>query len=362
MPTPKPVPLELTDEERQVLTGWSRRRKTAQALTLRSRIVLECAAGRPNTEVAESLHVSRETVRKWRSRFAVDRLEGLSDEPRPGRPRLISDEQVELVITKTLEERGPGEDTHWSTRSMAAATGMSQTAVSRIWRAFGLKPHLTETWKLSTDPQFIDKVRDVVGLYLDPPEHALVLCVDEKSQIQALDRTAPCLPILPTTPARMTHDYVRNGTASLFAALEVASGSVIAHHYRRHRHQEFLRFLKLIDAAVPADLDLHLICDNYATHKTPAVKNWLLRHPRFHLHFTPTSSSWLNLVERWFAELTRRKLRRSAHRSVVALEADIRRWVNEWNAHPKPFVWAKTADEILESIASYCKRISAPGR
>jgi transposase len=241
---------------------------------------------------------------------------------------------------------------------MAAATGMSQTSVSRIWRAFGLKPHLTETWKLSTDPQFIDKVRDVVGLYLDPPEHALVLCVDEKSQIQALDRTAPCLPILPTTPARMTHDYVRNGTTSLFAALEIGSGSVIAHHYRRHRHQEFLRFLKLIDSAVPEDLGLHLICDNYATHKTPEVKKWLLRHPRFQLHFTPTSSSWLNLVERWFAELTRRKLRRSAHRTVTELEADIRRWINEWNADPKPFVWAKTADQILESIASYCQRLT----
>jgi transposase len=358
MPSPTPVPLELSDEERQVLTGWSRRRKTSQALALRSRIVLECAAGRPNTEIAESLGVSRETVRKWRSRFAVDRLEGLSDEPRPGRPRLVNDERVELVITKTLEERGPGEDTHWSTRSMAAATGMSQTSVSRIWRAFGLKPHLTETWKLSTDPQFIDKVRDVVGLYLDPPEHALVLCVDEKSQIQALDRTAPCLPILPTTPARMTHDYVRNGTTSLFAALEIGSGSVIAHHYRRHRHQEFLRFLKLIDSAVPEDLGLHLICDNYATHKTPEVKKWLLRHPRFQLHFTPTSSSWLNLVERWFAELTRRKLRRSAHRTVTELEADIRRWINEWNADPKPFVWAKTADQILESIASYCQRLT----
>src|ERR1039457_708169 len=357
MPSPTPVPLELSDEERQVLTGWSRRRNTAQALALRTRIVLECAAGRPNTEIAESLGVSRETVRKWRSRFAVDRLGGLSDEPRPGRPRLVNDERVELVITKTLEERGPGEDTHWSTRSMAAATGMSQTSVSRIWRAFGLKPHLTETWKLSTDPQFIDKVRDVVGLYLDPPEHALVLCVDEKSQIHALDRTAPCLPILPTTPARMTHDYVRNGTTSLFAALEIGSGAVIAHHYRRHR-QEFLRFLKLIDSAVPEDLGLHLICDNYATHKTPEVKKWLLRHPRFQLHFTPTSSSWLNLVERWFAELTRRKLKRSAHRSVPALNKDIRAWIEPWNENPQPFAWTKTADQILESIARYCRRIN----
>jgi transposase len=253
--------------------------------------VLASADGKTVTAVAADLGVSRDTVRKWRGRFQLSRLEGLSDEPRPGAPRTMTDEQVELVIAKTLEERGPGEDTHWSTRSMAAATGMSQSAISRIWRAFGLKPHLVKTWKLSTDPQFIEKVRDVVGLYLNPPEKALVLAVDEKSQIQALDRTAPCLPVLPTTPARMTHDYVRHGTTSLFAALDVTSGSVIAQHYRRHRHQESLRFLKLIDAAVPNGLELHLVCDNYATHKTEAVKKWLLRHPRFHLHFTPTSSS-----------------------------------------------------------------------
>ena len=324
--------------------------------------MLACADGGSNTEVAAALGVSRPTVAKWRSRFAVARLEGLSDEPRPGAPRTITDEQVEVVIAKTVEEQGPGQDTHWLTRSMAAATGMSQSAVSRIWRAFGLKPHLVQTWKLSTDPQFIEKVRDVVGLYLDPPDKALVLCVDEKSQIQALDRTAPCLPILPTTPARMTHDYVRNGTTSLFAALDTGSGSVIAAHYRRHRHQEFLRFLKLIDAAVPDGLDLHLICDNYATHKTPEVKKWLLRHPRFHLHFTPTSSSWINLVERWFAELTNRKLRRSAHRSVTELEADIRKWINAWNEDPKPFVWTKTADEILGTLAAYCQRISGSGQ
>jgi transposase len=265
------------------------------------------------------------------------------------------------VIAKTLAGQGPDQDTHWSTRSMAAATGMSQTAVSRIWRAFGLKPHLVQTWKLSSDPEFIGKVRDVAGLYLDPPDKALVLAVDEKSQIQALDRTAPCLPMLPTTSARMTHDYVRHGTASLFAALDVASGPVIAQHYRRHRHQEFLRFLKLIGTAVPSGLDLHLICDNYATHKTPEVQKWLLRHPRFHLHFTPTSSSWLNLAERWFAELTNRKLRRSAHRSVTELEADIRKWINEWNKDPRPFAWTKTADEILDTLAAYCRRISDSG-
>jgi transposase len=361
MPSPKLEPLVLSAQERQVLEGWARRRKTSQALAQRSRIVLACAGGASVTAVAADLKVSRDTVRKWRGRFQSSRLEGLGDEPRPGAPRKITDEQVELVVTKTLEERGPGQDTHWSTRSMAAATGMSQSAVSRIWRAFGLKPHLVETWKLSADPQFIDKVRDVVGLYLDPPEKALVLAVDEKSQIQALDRTAPCLPILPGTPARMTHDYVRHGTTSLFAAMDIASGSVIAHHYRRHRHQEFLRFLKLIDAAVPNGLELHLVCDNYATHKTEAVRKWLVRHPRFHLHFTPTSSSWMNLVERWFAELTNRKLRRSAHRSVTELEADIRRWINEWNRDPKPFVWTKTADEILDTLAAYCRRINDSG-
>jgi transposase len=238
---------------------------------------------------------------------------------------------------------------------------MSQTAVSRIWRAFGLKPHLEQSWKLSADPQFIDKVRDIVGLYLDPPERALVLCVDEKSQIQALDRAAPTLPLLPTTPARRSHDYVRHGTASLFAALDVTSGQVISSLHRRHRHQEFLRFLRTIDAAVPAGLDLHLVCDNYATHKTPAIKTWLLRHPRFHLHFTPTSASWLNLVERWFAELTNRKLRRSAHRSVAELEADINAWIAAWNDDPKPFVWTKTADEILDTLASYLQRTNDSG-
>ena len=361
MPSPKLAPIELSAEERQVLEAWMRRQKTSQALAMRSRVILRCAEGGTIGEAAAALGVSRDMVSKWRGRFVRDRLEGLSDEPRPGRPRLISDEQVERVISRTLEQAPPNGDTHWSTRSMATAAGLNQTAVSRIWRAFGLKPHLVETWKLSADPQFIEKVRDVVGLYLDPPQNALVLAVDEKSQIQALDRTAPCLPMLPTTPARMTHDYVRHGTTSLFAAMDIASGSVIAQHYRRHRHQEFLRFLKLIDAAVPGGLELHLVCDSYATHKTPAVKNWLLRHPRFHLHFTPTSSSWMNLAERWFAELTNRKLRRSAHRSITELEADIRRWTSEWNKDPKPFVWTKSADEILHTLAAYCRRINASG-
>jgi transposase len=355
------APLTLTDDERQTLQRWARRARTAQALALRAKIVLACAEGATNTAVAEQLGIWPQTVTKWRGRFVRRRLEGLSDEPRPGRPRTITDAQVEQVITKTLEEPPPRQDTHWSTRSMAKATGLSQTAISRIWRAFALKPHLVESWKLSTDPQFIDKVRDIVGLYLDPPQAALVLCVAEKSQIQALDRTAPSLPILPGTPARRTHDDVRNGTASLFAALEVASGKVISQLHRRHRHQEFLKFLKAIDAAVPAELDVHLICDNYATHNTAAIKTWFLRHPRFHLHFTPTYSSWLNLVERWFAELTTRKLRRSAHRSVAELEADLTAWIAAWNADPRPFVWTKTADEILDNLARYLHLINNSG-
>jgi transposase len=364
MPSPKLVPLLLTDDERGVLEALVRKRTASQSLALRARIVLACAedgGAAPLTAVARRTGVSRESVRKWRVRFMEGRMKGLADAPRPGAPRKITDEQVEVVVTRVLTEKGPGQDTHWSTRSMAGATGLSQSSVSRIWRAFGLKPHVVETWKLSADPEFIAKVRDVVGLYLSPPEHALVLAVDEKSQIQALDRTAPCLPILPTTPERRTHDYVRHGTTSLFAAYDLASGSVIAQHYRRHRHQEFLRFLKLIDATVPRDLDLHLVLDNYATHKTPAIKDWLVKHPRFHLHFTPTSSSWLNLVERWFAELTNRKLRRSAHRSVTELEADIRKWINEWNKDPRPFVWTKSADDILETLADYCQRIMDSG-
>jgi transposase len=354
------VRIELSGDERAVLEGWARRRKTAQALALRARIVLACAGGATNAQVAADLGVGRDTVAKWRARFAVDRLEGLPDEPRPGRPRTITDDRVEQVITKTLEQT-PGQDTHWSTRSMARASGLSQSTVSRIWRAFGLKPHLVQTWKLSTDPLFVDKVRDVVGVYLDPPRKAIVLCVDEKSQIQALDRTAPVLPMMPGTPARMSHTYVRHGTTSLFAALDPGSGSVIAQSYRRHRHMEFLRFLKLIDTSVPTGYDLHLVLDNYATHKTAAVHKWLLRHPRFQLHFTPTSASWLNLVERWFAELTNRKLRRSTHRSVLELEADIRKWINAWNKDPKPFVWTKTAEEILRTLAAYCQRINDSG-
>ncbi|GAA3131719.1 IS630 family transposase [Streptomyces echinatus] len=324
---------------------------------MRFRIVLECAQGHSIMEVSRRLKVAPEAVRTWRRRFLDRGLDGLPDEPRPGVPRQITDADVERGIVKTLEEK-PANPTHWSTRSMAAATGMSQSAISRIWRTSALAPHRCETFKLSTDPLFIDKVRDVVGLYLDPPEKALVLCLDEKSQIQALDRSQPVLPIMPGVPERRSHDYVRAGTTNLFAALEVATGKVIGSLHRRHRAAGFRNFLTKLDKEVPADLDVHLILHNYATHKTPAIKKWLLAHPRFHLHFTPTGSSWLNLVERWFGELTSKKLRRGVHRSVQALERDIRTWLADWNEHPRPFVWTKTADEILDKVAAYCQRIS----
>ncbi|MFE5914416.1 IS630 family transposase [Streptomyces wedmorensis] len=343
-----------------MLQSWVRRRSSAQSLALRSRIVLESADGHAIAEVARRLGITTDTVRAWRRRFLERRLDGLRDEPRPGVPRKITDADVERVIVKTLEETLK-DATHWSTRSMAAATGMSQSAISRIWRAFALQPHRAETFKLSRDPLFIDKVRDVVGLYLDPPERALVLCVDEKSQIQALDRSQPVLPMMPGVPERRSHDYVRAGTTTLFAALEVATGKVIGSLHRRHRAVEFKKFLIKLDKEVPADLQVHLILDNYATHKVPAIKTWLLAHPRSHLHFTPTGSSWLNLVERWFAELTTKKLRRGVHRSVQALERDIRAWLADWNEDPRPFVWTKTADEIPDKVAPYCRRISDSG-
>ena len=329
-------------------------------MALRCRIVLAAAEGTTNQEIARQLGCHPVTVGKWRTRFAMKRLNGLQDEPRPGKPRTITDEQVERVIVKTLEET-PKDATHWSTRSLARAVGLNQTAVSRIWRAFGLKPHLVDEFKLSPAPQFIDKVRDLVGLDLNPPEAAVVLCVDEKSQIQALDRTAPILPLLPAVPKRQTHDYRRFGTTNLYAALNLASGKVICALTPRHRAAEFIKFLKLIDREVPKELAVHLVVDNYSTHKTPAVKRWLLSHPRFVLHFTPTYSSWLNLVERWFSELTTKWLRRGTHRSVKELTASIRTWIALWNDDPKPFIWHKTADEILESLAAYCERINASG-
>ena len=352
----RPIPrLILTAEEREILQGWAQRRKTAQALALRSRIVLACAEGESNTEVAAALRLCKQTVGKWRGRFVAQRLDGLLDEPRPGAPRQISDREVERVITLTLEST-PSNATHWSTRLMARRCGMSQSAVSRIWRAFALQPHRSKTFKLSRDPLFVEKVRDIVGLYLNPPERALVLCVDEKAQIQALDRTQPLLPMRPGQIERRTHDYERHGTTSLFAALEMVSGKVIGECHRRHRAVEFRRFRDTVEAATPAELDVHLILDNYGTHKTPLIQRWLVRHPRYRLHFTPTGSSWINLVERWFATLTERQLRRGVHRSTRELEAALRHYMETYNQDPKPFVWTKTATEILEAVARFCLR------
>ena len=354
------VEVKLTVEERETLGRWARRPKSSQALALRCRIVLAAADGGLSQDIAARLGCHPSTVGKWRGRFARMGLDGLHDEPRPGQPRKITDADVERVIVKTLEQT-PLNATHWSTRSMAAATGLNQTAISRIWRAFGLKPHLAESFKLSPDPLFIDKVRDVVGLYLNPPDAAVVLCVDEKSQIQALDRTAPVLPLMPGVAERRTHDYVRNGTTNLYAALNVASGKVIADMTSRHRGEEFQRFLNLIDRSVPEHLAVHVVLDNNSTHKTPSIQRWLVRHPRFQFHFTPTYSSWMNLVERWFAELTTKWIKRGTHRSVRDLVRSIRTWITNWNDQPKPFVWHKTADEILDSLAAYCQRINDSG-
>jgi transposase len=350
----------LTDDERETLVRWSRRAKSAQFLALRCRIVLGCAEGKSNQQLAAEVGVWPQTVGKWRRRFLESGLDGLSDEPRPGAPRTISDEQVEEVVVATLE-RTPANATHWSRAAMAAESGLSRSTVGRIWKTFGLKPHQTETFKLSTDPQFIDKVRDIVGLYLDPPEKALVLCVDEKSQIQALDRSAPVLPMMPGMPERRTHDYLRHGVTTLFAALDVATGQVIGSIHRRHRASEFKKFLTTLDKQVPAGLQVHLICDNYSTHKTPAIRTWLDAHPRFHMHFTPTYSSWLNQVERWFGLLTDTQLRRGVHKNLQALERDIRAWIAQWNENPKPFIWTKTADEILQRLAAYLDRIPGAG-
>lgn len=357
----RPIPvLMLNEEERATLERWARRPKTAQALAQRARIVLACATGSPNVVVAEKMHLTKQCVGKWRSRFVTKRLDGLLDEPRPGAPRTITDTKVERTVMLTLESI-PTEATHWSIRSMAKRCGLSRSTVQRIWRAFALQPHRSETFKLSTDPLFIEKVRDIVGLYLNPPDRALVLCVDEKSQIQALDRTQPLLPMRPGQAERRTHDYKRHGTTSLFAALDTKSGKIISQLHRRHRTLEFRKFLDTIDAHVPAKLQVHLIVDNYATHKTALIHRWLAKHPRFHLHFTPTSASWLNLVERWFALLTERQIKRGAHCSTQALETAIKRYVTFTNENPKPFVWTKTPDEILETLSRFCQRTSGSG-
>ena len=356
---PKHV-VTLTTDDVATLERWARRPTTAQALAQRARIVLACATGQPDTVIASEARVNRLTVGRWRRRFLANGVAGLLDEPRPGAPRTITDEHVERVIRLTLETT-PREATHWSTRAMAQRCGLSQTAVSRIWRAFALQPHRTETFKLSKDPLFIDKVRDIVGLYLNPPDRALVLCVDEKTQIQALDRSQPVLPLRPGQPERRTHDYTRHGTTTLFAAFNAKTGKIISAFHQRQRAREFRKFLTIIDRRVPGRLDVHLILDNSSTHKTPAIHRWLARHPRFHLHFTPTGASWINLVERWFAALTDKHLRRGVHRSTSELELAIRHYIDFTNAHPKPFIWTKTADEILASVARFCQRISNSG-
>lgn len=354
------VLVTLSEEQANQLTEWTRRHKTSQALALRARIILACSQEAMKSAVARRCDVYRNTVTKWHGRFLERGLDGLLDEPRPGAPRKHDDAKIERLIATTLNER-PAQATHWSTRLLAKKTGISQSTVSRVWRAFGLQPHRSETFKLSTDPLFVEKVRDIVGLYLNPPTKAMVLCVDEKSQIQALDRTQPLLPLAPGIPERRTHDYVRHGTTTLFAALDLATGKVIGELHRRHRGQEFLTFQRTIDANVPAALEVHLVMDNYGTHKTPAVRGWLARHPRFKVHFTPTSSSWLNLIERWFALLSERQIKRGTHRSTLELERAIRQYLDTYNEEPKPFVWTKSADEILASVARFCSRTSNSG-
>jgi transposase len=349
-------PLEINDEDRDKLQTIARRPKSAQAMAMRARIVLSCGQGMSNSEVARKLHITGATVGKWRERFRKDGMDGLLDEPRVGAPRKITDRQIEEVVTKTLESM-PAHGTHWSTRLMAAETGLSQNAIVRIWHAFGLQPHRVENFKFSKDPQFVEKVRDIVGLYLNPPDRAVVVCLDEKSQVQALNRTEPILPLAPGVPARQSHDYARHGVTSLFAAMDVASGVTISTCYRRHRHQEFLRFLNEVEENLPAGLDVHLVMDNYGTHKVSKVRKWLTRHPRYHVHFTPTSGSWLNLVERLFAEVTERCVRRGSHTSVRSLEKAMLAYLQQRNKNPKPFVWTADADMILGKIARLCKRI-----
>jgi transposase len=359
-PGPKAEPISLSPAERRQLEAMARRPKAEQAAALRARIILAAADGEANAAIAERLQVRRLTVVKWRKRFLDERCSGLLDGRRSGAPRRISDEAVEKAVKTTLEQR-PTDATHWSTRSLSEAVGISRSTVSRIWRAFGLQPHRVDTFKLSRDPNFTQKVRDIVGIYLNPPERAVVLCVDEKSQIQALDRTQPLLPMSMGHAEQRTHDYVRHGTTSLFAALDIKTGAVIGKTFRKHRAAEFKKFLNTIEQAVPADLDVHVVLDNYSTHKTKEIQRWLLKHPRFHFHFTPTSASWLNQVERWFATLTDKRIRRGTFTSTAQLEAAIRAYVEQNNERPHPFIWTKTAADILNSIQRYCSRTSETG-
>jgi transposase len=355
MPGRAAVCIELEEAERAELQARARRRKSFRADAMRAEIVLLAARGMANLAIAKRLGITRMTVATWRQRFATRRLDGLADEPRPGAPRKVGDEKITDVVTATLETM-PTAATHWSTRSMARASGLSVSTVHRIWRAFSLQPHRSETFKLSTDPLFVEKVRDIVGLYLDPPDRALVLCVDEKSQIQALDRTQPLLPMRPGQAERRTHDYKRHGTTSLFAALDVKAGTIISKCMPRHRATEFRRFLSAVESNVPGGLDIHVVMDNASSHKTKLIRDWFAKRPHWHAHFTPTSSSWINQVERFFALLTEQQIKRGAHRSTKELVAAIAAYIDTRNADPKPFRWTKSADDILASIARFCRR------
>jgi transposase len=361
--TRKASAIKLSEDERDVLGRLIRRRKVARADAQRAEIIVRAAEGLNNCEIAAAVGVTRQTVRTWRERFARHRLDGLSDEPRCGAPRKIGDDRIDEIVTKTLEAK-PTDATHWSTRDMAKASGVSASSVHRIWRAFSLQPHRTETFKLSTDPQFVEKVRDIVGLYLDPPEKALVICVDEKSQIQALDRTQPLLPMRPGQIERRTHDYDRHGTTTLFAGFiasitadtNVKAGTVIGTCMPRHRAQEFRKFLDEVERNVPVGLDVHVVMDNASSHKTQLIRNWFAKRPHWHRHFTPTSSSWINQVERFFALLSEKQIKRGAHSSVKQLIAAIEGFISQRNANPKPLRWTKSADDILASIERFCRR------
>lgn len=359
MPIGRPVPpVVLSSETRAELEAMTRSRSLPASLVRRSQIVLLAAQGLSNIAIAERVGLSNASVGLWRQRFLAQGLMGLYDEPRPGGPRRISDERVAVLLRKTLKTPPPGGATHWTCRTIAVETQLSKSTVHRVWRAFGLQPHRQKSFKLSTDPFFVEKVRDIVGLYLNPPDHALVLCVDEKTQVQALDRTQPVLPLGLGYVEGVTHDYVRHGTTTLFAALDIASGQVLTRTASRHRHQEFLAFLRQIDASVPPALDVHLVADNYATHKHPTVRRWLAAHPRFHSHYTPTYSSWLNQVEIWFHIITQRAIRRGSFRSVKDLVAHIDQFVQHYNRQCIPFVWTATADSILQKIERLCKAIA----